>query len=162
VHTLAHSQQELRDQNMHTPQSLALLDERTDALITDITTIFSGLGKNWNIHKMANMRKYSTTIRQMGMISIANTGPKESLNKDLRAAYNSTNRKLNGLNQQVANKMQLREALQQAANTSKSTSTAAPKRSSGAVSIAELACARGSSRRPAQHSVVAATQHAGL
>lgn len=121
--------QELRDQSMHTPHSLALLEERTDALIRDITTIFGGLGKNWNIPKMANMRKYASAIREMGMISFADTGPKERLNKDLRAAYNATNRKLTGLNQQVANKMQLREALQQA---TKSNLTAAPKRATGA------------------------------
>ncbi|WIA15610.1 hypothetical protein OEZ85_002237 [Tetradesmus obliquus] len=47
-------------------------------------------------------------------MSISDTGPKEGFNKGLREAYNATNMKYKGLNQQVANRVRLTEALQQA------------------------------------------------
>ncbi|KAF6254773.1 hypothetical protein COO60DRAFT_1272928 [Scenedesmus sp. NREL 46B-D3] len=94
--------------------------------------------KNWNFPKMANMRKYAHTIRELVMVSFTDTGPRESFNKDLRAAYNSTNRKLNGLTQQVANKVQQVEALQKAATAD--TNGEGAKKPVGAVSV-ERCCA---------------------
>lgn len=60
---------------------------------------------------MLNMRKYANSIREFGMIALADTGPRERMNKDLRATYNATNKKLSGLTQQVADKLHVKEAI---------------------------------------------------
>jgi len=82
-------------------------------LVDDIVGTF-GHVKNFRFPKLANMRKYVETIQEFGMISFSDTGPKESLNKGLRATYESTNRKYNRLTEQVADKVNLTEALREA------------------------------------------------
>ncbi|WIA35956.1 hypothetical protein OEZ86_004334 [Tetradesmus obliquus] len=105
--------QKLRDLNTHAEGTLAALEQATDALINSINTTL-GDCKSFDFPKMANMRKYAAVIPQMRIISISDTGPKESFNKGLSEAYNATNRKYKGLNQQVANRVPLTAALQQA------------------------------------------------
>jgi hypothetical protein len=125
--------QQLRDSNTHTDETLERLDAMTSQLINNITSVFGNIDKNWNFPKMANMRKYADAIKEIGMISISDTGPKEALNKSLRASYNNTNKKLSGLTQQVAQKVQLGEALQQAA-AANATAPSHAKAPTGAVS----------------------------
>lgn len=47
------------------------------------------------------MRKYVEDIQRYGMTDLTTTGPKESYNKTLRAAWQFTNKKTDGLQEQV-------------------------------------------------------------
>ncbi|GLI60876.1 hypothetical protein VaNZ11_003094 [Volvox africanus] len=53
------------------------------------------------------MRKYAEAIRQYGMTDLTSTGPKESYNKTLRAAWQFTNKKNDALQEQVVGKLGL-------------------------------------------------------
>ena len=64
---------------------------------------FFGKYKSWaSIPKFLHMRKYAEDIRRYGMTALTTTGPKESYNKTLRAAWQFTNKKNSTLQEQVS------------------------------------------------------------
>jgi hypothetical protein len=70
-------------------------------LQNDILHLF-GKYKSWAaIPKFLHMRKYAEDIRRYGMTDLTTTGPKESYNKTLRAAWQFTNKKTSTLQEQV-------------------------------------------------------------
>lgn len=61
-----------------------------------------GKYKSWMaIPKFLNMRKYTEDIRRYGMTALTTTGPKESFNKTLRAAWQFTNKKSSTMQEKV-------------------------------------------------------------
>ncbi|GIM15903.1 hypothetical protein Vretimale_18636 [Volvox reticuliferus] len=96
---------QLRDMPQHTTGSLALLEELVFQLQEDILRLF-GKYKNWaSIPKFLHMRKYADDIRRYGMTDLTTTGPKESYNKTLRAAWEFTNKRHSNLQEQVVEKL---------------------------------------------------------
>jgi len=61
-----------------------------------------GKYKSWTaIPKFMNMRKYAEYIRRYGMTALTTTGPKETFNKTLRAAWQFTNKKPSRIQEKV-------------------------------------------------------------
>lgn len=69
------------------------------------------------ICQVLNIRKYAESIREIGMISLADTGHREAYIKFIRACWQRTNKQPTNIDGQVACQLEKMEALQQAYET---------------------------------------------
>lgn len=91
--------------------------------------------KNFTFAKFLNIRKYADCIRDIGMISLADTGHREAYIKFIRKCWDRTNKIARNIDLQVAIKVQELEAIEKAVEAATIFTKKGDKPAMGAVSM---------------------------